>query len=177
MAGSVAAGEVAGFASDERDGVLEALAGQKCSCRSPNRERVERLDDETIGIAALRLEEVMHTIEQQQHCGDRDAIDALGIADGQTCGDSAHVADLFIEDHEVRCHLINGLKNIDAGTNTEHRGLTIGEGSINLIEDPVGVGGKKDFRHGAEAIGSALNRPTIVRGLMVARLITRGTRP
>ena len=106
----------------------------------------------------------MGPIEQQHDCGDRDAINAFGVADGHAGGDAAHVADLLVDNDEVGGQLGDGLKHIDAGSHSVDVGRIVGQSGIDFFEDPVSVGGEKDGGHGADSTGWRRFRPTIGSG-------------
>jgi hypothetical protein len=95
---------------------------------------------------------------------DRDGVHAFCVANSHARGDASHVADLLVDNDEVGCQLGDGLKDIDACSHSVDGGRIIGQSGIDLFENPVSVGSKKDGGHGADSTGWRRFRPTIGSG-------------
>ena len=113
-------------------------------------EGIEGLDQPPIGFGFLRQEDVDVAIEQQQHGPVFEIAHRHAVFDGNARGDTAHVADLEIEQHEARIDLGDGGNNVDSGVHTVDQ-VGAAERGFDVVDEPVGVGREKDVRHEAES--------------------------
>jgi len=157
-------GQIGSVARPKGDRVGVGLTGQKCVGCLAQTQRIERLHEVAVGIAALHLEHIVGPVEQQENGRDRDGVHAFCVANSHACGDAAHVADLLVDNDEVGGQLGDGLKHIDAGSHSVDVGRIVGQSGIDFFEDPVSVGGEKDGGHGADSTGWRRFRPTIGSG-------------
>lgn len=113
----------------------------------------------TIGAGLIGEEQIDIAIEQQQHRSLVEITHLLALANRETRGDAAHVADLEIEQHEIGVDLTDRRHDVDAGPHPVQH-MNAGDGRFDLVGEGVGIGGEKDVRH----IGDATRRPDRAHG-------------
>lgn len=86
-------------------------------------------------------------VEQHDHAGIRQASGLLFVTNGYRGGHASHVADLEIDDHQGWFDLPAGGNHVNAASHPQDGGLTAAEGGVDLVKDPVGVGGDEYFSH------------------------------
>ena len=114
--------------------------------RTHDLEGVERLHEVCVGSGLVREEEVDLTIEKEHDGAGIEIAHLLTLAHGQARRDTAHVADLQIEQHEGRIDLLDRRDHVDTGTNPVEE-MGTGDGGLDLVGEGVGIGGEKDVRH------------------------------
>ena len=113
---------------------------------APQAERVQRLDQPTVGFGPAGEEDVGLSIEQDQDAALVEPSGALLEAQVEAGGDAAHVADLQVEQDDVGVDL--GHRGPDIGTLADPiDGVRAPEGRVDRVEDRVGIGGDEHAWH------------------------------
>jgi hypothetical protein len=114
---------------------------------------VERLDQPTICTTASSHVDVGFAIEQHhdRHIGEQTA--TFVEPQIHRHGDSAHTSDLQIQDGEIRGVIADNGSDDTTFTTVGETDIWSTESRCHFIDDPVGVGGKKNV-HGRNATRS-----------------------
>ena len=132
-----------------RHPLLVRLVGQQGRRRLAQAERVDGLDDPAVGLGPVGQEGVDVAVEQHQDLGVVEAADRLVEAQVHAGRHAAHVADLQVQDHQIERAGVHRRQHVDALADPEDLDVVAREGGIDLLVDPVGIGGEQHAWHGA----------------------------
>ena len=106
---------------------------------------IERLDQPTFGATSTSEVEVGTTVDQHQHRNVRETVGRLIETQRHRHRHTTHRTDLEVEDREIRDALLDLISNDTAfaadGERVTRRAERIGD----LVDDPIGIGGKQDM--------------------------------
>lgn len=118
--------------------------------RPQRAEGIERFDQPAVGLGLTGEEDVDLAVEEEQDGTVGEVTHSDPLFDGEAGGDAAHVADLEIEQHERGVHLFDGGHDVDPGPHAVDQ-MSTAERRLDVVDQPVGIGGEKDVRHSAES--------------------------
>ena len=117
-------------------------------------ERVEWLDEPSVGVGLLGEEHVDLSVEQQEDGSVVEIAHLDALFDGHACRHAAHGADLEIQQDERRIDLENRRNHVDPRPDPVDQ-VGAAQGGLDVVGEPVGVGGEKDVRHEAKSYTGA----------------------
>lgn len=100
----------------------------------------------TVGPSLVGEEQIDVAIEQEQDRSFVEITHLLALTDRQAGCDATHVADLEIEQDEIRFDLTDRRHDIDPGADPVQQ-MHAGDGRFDLVGEGVGIGGEEDVRH------------------------------
>jgi anti-sigma B factor antagonist len=135
--------------------VVELAALEEGVGGPPQAEGVEGLEHPPVGVAAAGEEDVVTAVEEHQHRAPGQAAGPLLEAQRHAGRHAPHVPDLEVEHDQVGVELAHRGDHLAARVDPVDRGLLVAEGGVELVVDPVGIGGQEHHGHGAGGYPSA----------------------
>lgn len=121
-------------------------------------EGVERLDQPPVGLRFFGEEDVDLTVEKKHDRAIGKEVEADPLLHGDARCHAAHVADLEIEQHKGRIDRFDGRNHVGAGPDTVDQ-VDPTESGFDVVDEPIGVGGKKNVRHGVKSYTACVVGP------------------
>ena len=113
------------------------FAAGELSGEAAEPQRIERLDHPSFGPGLLREERVGLAVEQQPDRTVQQPIESLFLSNGKASGDAAHVADLEIEQDEIRLFRLDHVEHDGARSNPPDCRVVSGKCGIDLVVDGI----------------------------------------
>ena len=126
----------------------EGLAPADGPGRPPQPAGIGRFDEPPVGSGLIGDEHVGIAVEQKEDRLRFEPTAALLQAEVHARGHSTHRTDLQVQDDEIRFELDDGTADLSTVASAGDRRLGTGQGSVDLVEDLIGIGRHEYPLHG-----------------------------